>query len=251
MREVEIKDEAGKIVRKQIHPILVTATVSTDSMQGTFSEPTADGKSVTRQTFTGVRIPDLPPAPDLSKVKLGKPVDLFNGENLDGWVIIGGPHWAEVKSKRPEGGKVEGWVAVYEGVSNDWSFIGFNSCELALSDVTVAPDEVAWLKKQIEGVGPEKPIALFCHHPLNPKTKAYRVKNAEEILGLCSGRKLRLVASGHWHGNQVETRDGVLFTTTACCTATRDNFDGTAQKGYRLFHLDDETVTTEFIEVGA
>ncbi|MBP8128199.1 MAG: DUF1080 domain-containing protein [Candidatus Hydrogenedentes bacterium] len=121
VREDEVKDAAGKVVRKQTHPILVTATVSGDTMQGMFSEPASDGKSIARQAFTGVRIPDLPPAPDLSKVEFGKPVQLFNGRNLDGWVIIGGPHWAEVKSKRPEGGKVEGWVAVDDGVSNGWS----------------------------------------------------------------------------------------------------------------------------------
>lgn len=133
---------------------------------------------------------------------------------------------------------------------NGWAFIGFNSCELAMSDVTVAPEEVAWLNKRIEAIGPEQPVALFCHHPLNPNTKAYRVKNADEILGLFKGHKLRLVASGHWHGNQVESRDNVLFTTTACCTATRDNFDGTPQKGYRLYHLEGDSISTEFIEVG-
>ena len=121
IREDEIKDAAGKVVRKQLHPILLTATASGDTMQGTLSEPAQDGKSVSKQTFAGARIPDLPPAPDLSKIEFGKPVSLFNGKDLAGWVIIGGPHWAEVKSKRPEGGQVEGWVAVDEGVSNGWS----------------------------------------------------------------------------------------------------------------------------------
>ena len=32
-----------------------------------------------------MRIPPLPPAPDLSKVKYGAPITLFNGANLDGW----------------------------------------------------------------------------------------------------------------------------------------------------------------------
>ena len=78
----------------------------------------------------------------------------------------------------------------------------------------------------------------------------YRVKNADEVQGLFAGHNLKLAAAGHWHGNQEESRDGVLFTTTACCSSTRDNFDGTKPEGYRLLHLSpDGTVQTEFAEV--
>lgn len=131
-----------------------------------------------------------------------------------------------------------------------WTLIGFNSCEGAKSDVTVAAEELAWLKEQLAPIDPARPLALFSHHPLNPHTKKYRIKNADGILGLFARHNLRLAAAGHWHGNQVETDKGVLFTTTACCTPTRDNFDGTPQKGFRLFHLQpDGRITTEFVEV--
>lgn len=133
---------------------------------------------------------------------------------------------------------------------NGWAFIGMNSCEAALSDVTVSEEELAWLDTQLAGIPEERPVALFCHHPLNPNTRAYRIKNAEDLLARFAGRKLRIAAAGHWHGNQEETRDGVLFTTTACCTSTRNNFDGTPEKGYRLFHLAGTSVATEFVEVG-
>ena len=149
----------------------------------------------------------------------------------------------------------------------DWLFIGLNSCEGALSDVTIAPDRISWLRKQINKIKPGRPIALFAHHPFNPNTKKYRVKNTDEVLGLFSGHNLKLVAAGHWHGNQVtvcqqfvsvrqtvattncEEHDGILFTTTACCTSTRENFDETTAKGYRLFHFDRDKVETEFVEV--
>jgi len=36
----------------------------------------------------GKRLPPLPPRPDLSKVKLGKPIELFNGADLQGWELI-------------------------------------------------------------------------------------------------------------------------------------------------------------------
>ncbi len=38
--------------------------------------------------FTGWRIPELPPAPDLEQVKYGKPVKLFNGKDLSGWRLV-------------------------------------------------------------------------------------------------------------------------------------------------------------------
>lgn len=131
-----------------------------------------------------------------------------------------------------------------------WTLLGFNSCEGMESDVTVPAEELDWLRARIAETDPGRPVALFCHHPLNPHTQAYRVENAEEILALFSGHRLRVAVAGHWHGNQEEERDGVLFATTVCCSMTRDNFDGTKPEGYRLLHLaDDGGVTTEFVEV--
>ena len=131
----------------------------------------------------------------------------------------------------------------------NWVFVGLNSCEGASSDVTIPDERVAWLKKEIKRVNPKRPIALFAHHPFNPHSKEYRVKNADEVIGLFSGHNLKLVAAGHWHGNQVEEQNGILFTTTACCSSTRPNFDGTQGKGYRLFRFDADRVGTEFVEV--
>ena len=36
----------------------------------------------------GKRVPPLPPKPDLSKVKFGKPIRLFNGVDLTGWKLV-------------------------------------------------------------------------------------------------------------------------------------------------------------------
>jgi hypothetical protein len=46
-----------------------------------------DGSTFGRAAFTGKRIPPLPPKPDTSKARYGEPVVLFNGKNLDGWVL--------------------------------------------------------------------------------------------------------------------------------------------------------------------
>ncbi|HOF40420.1 MAG TPA: metallophosphoesterase [Candidatus Hydrogenedentes bacterium] len=130
-----------------------------------------------------------------------------------------------------------------------WMFIGLNSCVGSESDVTIPQEELDWLEKTLKKVNRSRPIALFAHHPFNPNTKAYRVLNADDVLGLFAEHRLKLVAAGHFHGNQVEEQDGVLFTTTACCSSTRNNFDKTTEKGYRLYHVTKESLETEFVVV--
>ena len=115
----------------------------------------------------------------------------------------------------------------------------------------MSAEELAWLKAQADAIVPEQPIALFCHHPLNPNTKAYRILNADAVLALFAKHALKIAAAGHWHGNQVEEQDGVLFVTTACCSSTRPNFDNTPEKGYRSLDAGVATTRTDFTVVGS
>lgn len=159
-------------------------------------------------------------------------VELENTEVLGNYTAaFGDAQWRE---------KDEGWV-----------FMGINTCNGTASEVTMPETRMAWIEKKLKRIGEKRPIALFAHHPFNPNTKAYRVGNADEVLSLFDGHNLKLVAAGHYHGNQVETRDGVLFTTTACCSTTRDNFDGAEAKGYRRFVLRGGELEHEFVEVRA
>lgn len=57
-------------------------------------------------TLAGNRIPPAPPAPDLSKVKFGKPIDVFNGKDLSGWKLS--------NPKKKNGWKVVDGVLVNE-----------------------------------------------------------------------------------------------------------------------------------------
>jgi len=165
-------------------------------------------------------------------------------------LAIPGNHDVDMKAKDIFGNFTTACGPVHwdEG-EEGWLFIGLNSCEGSESDVTIPPSELDWLGKTLGKVNRGRPIALFAHHPFNPNTKAYRVKNADDVLGMFAQHNLKLVAAGHYHGNQVEEQNGILFTTTACCSSTRDNFDKTPEKGYRLFHVVDETIETEFVVV--
>jgi len=90
LNNVERKDAAGKVIARQSFPETLACTVSGDALKGVRTNPKADGSGIEKITFTGKRIPPLPPAPDLSKVKFGKPVKLFNGKDLKGWKLFGG-----------------------------------------------------------------------------------------------------------------------------------------------------------------
>jgi len=66
----------------------ITGKVEGDNLSLTTVKAKADGKEFGRAEFTGKRIPPVPPAPDLSKVKFGEPITLFNGKDLTGWRLV-------------------------------------------------------------------------------------------------------------------------------------------------------------------
>src|SRR5262249_11024368 len=66
------------------NPETVTVKVDGDTLKGERGRKRADG-TANKQEFTGKRQAPVPPAPDLSKVKFGEPVQLFNGKDLSGW----------------------------------------------------------------------------------------------------------------------------------------------------------------------
>jgi hypothetical protein len=89
------KVEDGKLVLTRVQrqgtpPVTTTVTivgqVDGDTLHLTCEDP---GKNDGRPSaFFGKRTPPLPPAPDLSKVKFGDPIVLFNGKDLSGWKVL-------------------------------------------------------------------------------------------------------------------------------------------------------------------
>jgi len=47
--------------------------------------PKENGMGVDSTSFIGSKLPDVPPAPDITGLKYGKPIVLFNGKDLSGW----------------------------------------------------------------------------------------------------------------------------------------------------------------------
>ncbi len=86
-QKVQRRDASGKVTQTQTITETILAKVSGDTLSLTQIRPNRDGTSDSRSEFTGKRIPPVPAKPDLTKVKYGKPIELFNGKNLDGWKL--------------------------------------------------------------------------------------------------------------------------------------------------------------------
>ncbi len=81
----EQKNKEGKLTAIET----ITAKIEGENLKLTTSKKNAEGKDIGQpQEFTGKHIPDVPPAPDLSKVKFGAPIQLLNGKDLTGWRLL-------------------------------------------------------------------------------------------------------------------------------------------------------------------
>ncbi len=128
-----------------------------------------------------------------------------------------------------------------------WKFIMLDSNP---GDATPIDEErMAWLREVLAATDPAQPLVLCTHHPLYPNTASYLLAGAADVIALFAGHNLKAVLGAHYHANQEEVIDGVLYTTTACLATTRRNFDGSTQRGYRLFHCTEDAITTEFVPV--
>ncbi|MHC4640343.1 MAG: family 16 glycoside hydrolase [Planctomycetota bacterium] len=87
IHKVEHKDAAGKVVRTQTLTETILARASGNNLGLKQVRPNPNGKNASINQFTGRRIPAMPPKPDLSSMKFGKPIELFNGKNLNGWKL--------------------------------------------------------------------------------------------------------------------------------------------------------------------
>jgi hypothetical protein len=59
-----------------------------EKITGHYLRPESNGIGLDSASFTGTKLPDVGPAPDLSALKFGTPITLFNGKDLAGWKLV-------------------------------------------------------------------------------------------------------------------------------------------------------------------
>ncbi len=85
---VRTKDEKGEPLRT--HQLVNWLEVSKDGdkIAGFLFRPHRDGIGIDSTAFSGTKLAPPPPAPDMSSLKFGDPITLFNGKDLTGWKLI-------------------------------------------------------------------------------------------------------------------------------------------------------------------
>ncbi|MGA1978742.1 MAG: DUF1080 domain-containing protein [Bacteroidales bacterium] len=82
---VRKRDDKNNPVRTQVMTDWLEITKKGDKLEGFFIGPKSDGSGVDSTSFTGTKLPPVPPAPDMTALKFGDPINLFNGKDLTGW----------------------------------------------------------------------------------------------------------------------------------------------------------------------
>lgn len=105
------------------HTITHTMSVrkmNDDMIVGTMTAPRREGHGQIVRTFVGRRTPPLPPKPDLSSIRYGTAIKLFNGKDLQGWRMI--------DPSKPNGFKVEDGILITDPVQpSDGSHIYYGN----------------------------------------------------------------------------------------------------------------------------
>jgi hypothetical protein len=105
-RYVRKKDENGNEARIHNYPAWVEIKREGDNIAGFLLRPKSSGIGFDSTAIKGTLLPDVPPAPDLSKIKFGEPIQLLNNNDLTGW-------------KPVEQTRTNGWSVVNGVLVND------------------------------------------------------------------------------------------------------------------------------------
>lgn len=103
---VREKDDKGNELRSHNFPAWVEFKRDGEKIRGYYLEPRIKGTGIDSTIVRGTKLPDVPPAPDMKKVKFGKPINLLNNKDLTGWRLT-------------EPNRINGWSIVNGILVND------------------------------------------------------------------------------------------------------------------------------------
>jgi hypothetical protein len=105
--QVRTKDDQGKPVRSHTMTRRIELKPQAEGQLACVSrEPRPDGQGTRTTPFVATLIPPVGYAPDLKRIKYGKPVPLFNGKDASG--------------KKLSGNDLPGWKLTSSGAANGW-----------------------------------------------------------------------------------------------------------------------------------
>jgi hypothetical protein len=130
-----------------------------------------------------------------------------------------------------------------------WTFLGLDTTDGGKSSgVAVGPATIDWLKATLPQIPATAPLVAFTHFPFG-ELVPLRLTNAAEVLALFAGHNLKHIFSGHFHGLTERKHGEAVLTTGRCLSFSRDNHDGSPQKGFYQCRVTGEALAHEFVEV--
>lgn len=180
--------------------------------------------------------------------QMGPVRDLLKGLGKPTYVVIGNHDYLTPDERKaydecfPKRGN-------YRFEHRGWQFLGLDTTQgQHFRNTKVQPHTLSWLDETLPKLDKNQPLIVFTHFPLGPLVIT-RPENAEQLLARFKEYNLQAVFSGHFHASTERQVGKVILTTNRCCSFTRQNHDGSKEKGYFLCHVKDGTVRRTFVEV--
>lgn len=82
------KDAAGQPLLTRSYPTWLELKSEGDKISGYYLSPKVDGTGLDSVFISGRKLPKMGSAPDLTGIKLGKPITLLRDNNLSGWRLV-------------------------------------------------------------------------------------------------------------------------------------------------------------------
>ncbi len=171
---------------------------------------------------------------------------IYKGLDLPLHVVIGNHDWHTDKDRKAFD-ELYPKATNYSFEHRGWQFVGLDSSDGTKAKVAVREDTLKWLDGAAPKLDKKKPLVLFTHFPLGPLV-VYRATNADAVLERFKDHNLQAVFNGHFHASTERKVGNVTLTTNRCCSFSRQNHDGSKEKGYFLCQAKDGKITREFVE---
>lgn len=121
-------------------------------------------------------------------------------------------------------------------------FFGFNSGPvIRMADGHVSPQDISWMKKELEAAGKEKPVIMVTHYPLQEGD----VDNWYDVTDAIRSYNVRVVLGGHYHRNLLFSYDGIP------AIINRSNLRGKEKVGgYSIFDVNADSILVYEHKIG-
>ena len=126
---------------------------------------------------------------------------------------------------------------------NGFVFLGFGTGPIIrMMDGHVAPQDIAWLKKEFSSSKPETPFILVTHYPLQDGD----VDNWFEVTDIARKYNVKVVLGGHYHSNKLFSYDGIPGILNR--SNLRDKSDGLG--GYSVYDITQDSIIVYEQKIG-